>query len=256
MALASLDSLAAGALDFEDVMQKFGEWYYEDKYTPTGVMFDAGNTCTASIHRYVNYGISIDDCGMADEYSNGNGSLMRIYPFALICLCNRRMMSKWEEIIEKASAITHAHPRSVLGCKIYAEILFSVINHPEKESIKLALGRAMKKYKSFNEFLCYERIFSPDFENTPREKINSSGYVVDTLEAAIWCLLTTNDYKSCVLKAANLGDDTDTVAAVAGSIAGALYGYEAIPERWRSALLRRDYIEELCERAYEEWSDG
>ena len=69
-----------------------------------------------------------------------------------------------EEIIEKASAITHAHPRSVLGCKIYTEILFSVINHPDKESIKLALGRAMKKYKSFNEFPCYERIFSPDFE--------------------------------------------------------------------------------------------
>jgi ADP-ribosylglycohydrolase len=255
MALATLDSLGKGRVDYEEIMANFERWLFDGEYTPTGVTFDVGGTCRSAIfnHEEGNDALS---CGLFSEYSNGNGSLMRIYPFALICLCNRRMMSKWEEIIEKASAITHAHPRSVLGCKIYTEILFSVINHPDKESIKLALGRAMKKYKSFNEFLCYERIFSRGFENTPREKINSSGYVVDTLEAAIWCLLTTNDYKSCVLKAANLGDDTDTVAAVAGSIAGALYGYEAIPERWRSALLRRDYIEELCERVYEEWSDG
>lgn len=78
----------------------------------------------------------------------------------------------------------------------------------------------------------------------------SDGYVVHTLEAAIWCLLTTDSYEECVLKAVNLGDDTDTTAAVAGGLAGALYGYDAIPEEWRNSLLRRDYIEELCEKAF------
>ena len=81
----------------------------------------------------------------------------------------------------------------------------------------------------------------------------ASGYVVHTLEAALWCLLTTNSYKECVLKAVNLGEDTDTVAAIAGSLAGAMYGYDAIPKEWRNTLIRREYIEEMCEKAYGKW---
>ena len=84
-------------------------------------------------------------------------------------------------------------------------------------------------------------------------EIKSTGYVVDTLEAAVWCLLTTESYAECVLRAANPGEDTDTVAAVAGGLAGALYGYAAIPEEWRNALLRREYIEEMCNRAARTW---
>ena len=77
--------------------------------------------------------------------------------------------------------------------------------------------------------------------------------MVDTLEAAVWCLLTTDNYKDCVLKAVNLGSDTDTVAAIAGGLAGALYGDEAIPKEWRNALIRRAYIEAMCEQAYMNW---
>ena len=90
--------------------------------------------------------------------------------------------------------------------------------------------------------------------NLSREQIKSSGYVVDTLEAALWCLLTTDSYSECVLKAVNLGSDTDTVAAVAGGLAGVLYGYDAIPEEWRNTLIKRDYIEEMCERANTAWN--
>ena len=77
--------------------------------------------------------------------------------------------------------------------------------------------------------------------------------MVDTLEAALWCLLTTTDYKSCVLKAVNLGEDTDTVAAVAGGLAGILYGYDNIPQEWKDILIKRDYIENLCKVACETW---
>ena len=95
----------------------------------------------------------------------------------------------------------------------------------------------------------------PDtFHRFTREDIKSSGYVVDTIEAAIWCLMNTRSYKECVLTAVNLGDDTDTIAAIAGGLAGALYGYEAIPQKWRDTLIKREYIEEMCERAYETWS--
>ena len=90
-------------------------------------------------------------------------------------------------------------------------------------------------------------------EYPPRTEIQSGGYVVHTLEAAIWCLLTTYSYEECVLKAVNLGDDTDTVAAVAGGLAGALYGYEGIPVKWLATLKKRETLEEMCEKAGERW---
>ena len=254
MALASLDSLTRGVFDFDDVMRKFGEWYFEDKYTPTGEVFDAGGTCIYAIHRYNNKNISIDECGSSGEGTNGNGSLMRIYPFVVVCALADLPEKLWEPIIEKASALTHAHERSKLGCKIYARVLMSLLSDPCETSLKNALTAASEKYAASLEYCHYQRMFSPDFKKLTREEIKSTGYVVDTLEAALWCLMTTNDYKSCVLKAVNLGDDTDTVAAVAGSLAGALYGYKEIPDEWRNALLKRDYIEELCLSVYNVWS--
>jgi ADP-ribosylglycohydrolase len=80
----------------------------------------------------------------------------------------------------------------------------------------------------------------------PESRIKSSGYVVDTLEAAVWCLLTTDSFEKALLRAVNLGDDTDTVGAVAGGLAGLYYGYEAIPEGWLSEIKKRDWIEKLC----------
>ena len=145
--------------------------------------------------------------------------------------------------------ITHAHERSIMGCHIYADCLSFLLNEPTKESLREGIKFAEADLDYLPEFEHYKRIFEPGFEKLPMDAIKSSGYVVDTLEAALWCVLTTDNYRDCVLKAVNLGDDTDTVAAVAGGLAGALYGYEAIPKEWLAALKRRDYIEEMCERA-------
>jgi ADP-ribosylglycohydrolase len=100
----------------------------------------------------------------------------------------------------------------------------------------------------------YKRLFSPDFDKTPASEIKSTGYVVDTLEAAIWCVLTTDSYKECVLTAVNLGGDTDTVAAISGGLADASYGYDSIPKEWLESLLSRDYIEDMCDKAARGWT--
>jgi ADP-ribosylglycohydrolase len=128
-----------------------------------------------------------------------------------------------------------------------------LLNDSSKSTIELALRRAEIHLREYGELSHYGRIFEPDFANIPKNGIKSSGYVVDTLEAALWCLLTTDSYRECVLKAVNLGEDTDTIAAIAGGLAGALYGYEAIPGEWLDKLLRREYIEQLCERAAQNW---
>ncbi len=255
MTIAALDSLSSGIIDYEEIMDNFVKWCSCDEYTPTGEMFDIGRTCLTAIRNHLKTdGLPAIQSGLADEYSNGNGSLMRIHPFALMAYYHKDARLKWEEIIENASALTHAHNRSKLACKIYTLVLFALLDTPNKEAVHNALNQAKKAYETHLEVQHYTRLFSPDFSSTHEDAIKSSGYVVDTLEAAIWCLLTTDNYEDCVLKAVNLGEDTDTVAAVAGGLAGALYGYRAIPQEWRNTLIKREYIEELCENAYKAWT--
>ena len=258
MSLAALDSLAGGELDFDDVMMKFGKWYYNDEYTPMGRMFDVGNTCSCAIDNYFVSQKSIAKCGLTGDRSNGNGSLMRIHPFVLYAYIQflngtEEGYWRWMGCIEQASALTHAHERSIMGCHIYADCLSFLLKESSKESLRAGIKFAEGDLDYLPEFDYYQRIFDPDFEKLTADEIKSTGYVVDTLEAALWCVLTTDNYRDCVLKAVNLGDDTDTVAAVAGGLAGALYGYDAIPKEWLNTLKRREYIEDLCRAAAENW---
>lgn len=264
MSLCALESLAKGDVDYDDVMRNFGRWYYKDEFTPTGKMFDVGNTCSYAIENYFTHRKSICECGLTDEYSNGNGSLMRILPFVLFTEYGE-YAGNWLDIIHQASALTHAHERCKVGCGIYAHIMRELLAKPVKESIRLGLNRARRFYKNSTENKHYSKLYSKiglvdihfedldTFELAKREDIKSTGYIVDTLEAAVWCVLNTHCYSECVLTAVNLGDDTDTVAAVAGGMAGALYGYESIPKEWRDTLIKRDYIEEMCERVVKTW---
>ena len=249
MSVAALDSIAGGYVDFDDIMQKLGAWCYRAAYTPTGVTFDIGGTCQAAIDRYIYERKSAEECGLTDENANGNGSLMRIHPFALMAFYQKTVPSEADALIDRASAITHAHERSRLACRIYTQMLHALLEKPKKESISTALQAARERYAESPEIGRYARLFAADFVTLPIDAIKSSGYVVDTLEAAVWCLLTTDSYRACVLKAVNLGEDTDTVGAVAGGLAGALYGYRAIPKEWKRVLLKRSEIEALCHRA-------
>lgn len=253
MAIAALDSISSGRVDFDDVMQKFCRWYYYNEYTPTGETFDIGNICSRALGNYYEFQKPPVECGPSDERSNGNGSLMRIHPFSLLAFCVPGMKDSWEDLVAKASALTHGHPRSVLACQIYTFVLFALLDSPKKKTLRTALQAAAERYGECAEAEHYCRIFSPDFDKIPREKIKSTGYVVDTLEAALWCLLTTENYRDCVLAAVNLGDDTDTVAAIAGGLAGALYGYDGIPKEWLEILKRREYLEEMCATAAAGW---
>ena len=259
MSLCALEALSIG-YDLERVMKNFEKWLYEGCFTQTKEAFDVGGTCESAIRRY-REGVPFDRCGLDDEYSNGNGSLMRIHPFALYLYqhANNRasgLLPEQIDLIARASALTHAHPRAQLACVLYSFILWELLENPCKKSVKVGLEKAKKVYEPLHfrvkerlELARYQRLFD-GMEKCSRESIKSRGYVVYTLEAAIWCLLTTDNYRDCVLNAVNLGRDTDTTAAVAGGLAGALYGYDAIPEGWRNAVTDREYIEELCRNAF------
>lgn len=252
MSIAALDVLADGEIRYQEIMENFVKWCDLNEYTPTGEMFDIGGTCRRAIQNFT-WGETPLACGLTGQYENGNGSLMRIHPFVLMAYFCGALRDVWETFVTNASSLTHAHERSVLACKIYALVLFALMDAPSKQSIREALETAKNRYADSPEYATYERLFSAHFPDISVNAIKSSGYVVDTLEAALWCLLNTDSYESCVLKAVNLGEDTDTVAAVAGGLAGALYGYKAIPRKWRKTLIKRKYIEKMCDRAAKNW---
>jgi ADP-ribosylglycohydrolase len=254
MTLCLLNSLKNG-LDYTDIMRKFLSWIENAEYTAHGEVFDVGITTRQALSRFAS-GIEPLKCSGTSEYDNGNGSLMRILPlvFYLRSLYGDDFTDNDEayKIIHNVSSLTHAHKRSHIACGIYISVAVQLfVNFDIKNGVYSGLHMAKTYYEKSKEYTeelkHYNRIFADDFINLPQEVIKSGGYVVDTLEAALWCLLNTDSYESCVLKAVNLGEDTDTIAAIAGGLAGIYYGYENIPKKWVEQIARLDYIKSLCE---------
>ncbi|MCQ4936375.1 ADP-ribosylglycohydrolase family protein [Anaerotignum propionicum] len=257
MALCLLDSLSDG-LDYKDVMDNFKSWLTEGKYTPHGEVFDVGIATRQAISRYMT-GVEPLLCGGVGERDNGNGSLMRILPLLFYIQSlhgtDFQEMDEAFNMIHNVSALTHAHKRSQIVCGIYLSVASMLIGNMDLcIAVELGIYKAVQYYKGKPEYETeisyYHRLSEKNFREINETEIRSSGYVVDTLEAAIWCLVNSKTYKDCVLIAVNLGDDTDTVAAIAGGLAGLYYGSENIPVEWTSKIVRKDYIEDLSERLH------
>jgi len=255
MTLATLDSLKNG-YNLTDIMEKFVDWLVDGKYTPNGEAFDVGRTCLRAIMNYLKES-DITKCGGTGEHDNGNGSLMRILPICLYMYEKQKTENLTdEEVIEKvheASALTHAHMRSKIACGLYFIMVCSIFDHPGnlQERLQIGLDKGFEYYTTKvecdKELEHYARIRNLEvLKNVPENDIRSTGYVVATLEAALWSLVRTDSYKDAALTAVNLGDDTDTVAAIAGGLAGLYYGYEGIPREWLEVVKRKEWIEELC----------
>ena len=257
MTLCLLDSLSEG-LDYHDIMSKFQKWMTRAEYTPHGEVFDVGVSTRQAICRFIE-GTEPLRCGGEGEHDNGNGSLMRILPLLFYIQYEYGMdfyeKDKVFDIIHDVSSLTHAHKRSKIACGLYLCVANQIVAGMERnQAVSAGIRRAAEHYicrQGYEEELfSYRRILESGFEKTPEIEIRSSGYVVHTLEAALWCFLNTDSYRDCVLKAVNLGEDTDTVAAVAGGIAGLYYGYDNIPEEWLRQIAKREYIEELCRKKF------
>lgn len=255
MTLGLVDSLIEG-LDYMDIMMNFKKWLNHNAYTPLGFVFGVGNTTREAITAFERGSLPLES-GSKEQYDNGNGSLMRILPMVFyldsINQPNSIKISKAYEKIHNVSALTHGHKRSQMACGIYISIASMLLHGMNLSSaVRFGISNAMDYYKKHfdfkNELTHFKRLNDYDFIKTDVRDIKSTGYVVDTLEAAIWCLLNTESYRECVLKAVNLGLDTDTIAAVAGGLAGIHYGYESIPEEWLNKIARRSWIEDLCQK--------
>jgi len=244
LTLCLLDSLATGRIDYADIMKRFLSWLDDGKYTPHGKVFDVGIATRKALQRFRNGNAPLQ-CGGTSEQDNGNGSLMRILPLAFY-----REDEFWD-VIHNVSSLTHAHKRSQIACGLYLSVAENLFDKTDlKSAVHSGLEKAKEHYGNEKDLKHYKRLFDTNFPKLSEREIKSSGYVVDTLEAALWCLLNTDNYRDCVLRAVNLGEDTDTVAAVAGGLAGMFYGVDGIPKDWLNQLVRRDFIEKVCDDFY------
>ena len=228
---------------------------YRDGYlTPFGYCFDIGIATNEAIERYLS-GISPEVCGGKDERSNGNGALMRISPLVFLLLKNFNLINQFK-VIKKYTTVTHGHPRSIVASIIYFFLLKDMLFNdslPEVlDSVQIKLEEIFRQNSEYWEEYenHFKEIFDEEFYHKSREEIKSTGYVVDTLKACLWCVGTTNSFKDAVLKAVNLGEDTDTIGAITGTLAGAKYSFESIPKEWIEKLVNKALIEEKCEQLF------
>lgn len=262
MTLATLASIVEkGVVDLDDIMDRFIAWLKQGKYTPFGYSFDIGMTCEQAISSYYR-SKDVNTCGRTGEYANGNGALMRIMPACLYYYeaIEREGVSEEDAVkgVIKVASLTHNHIRTNMCNAMYFYMVKSILDdrnngevRPFIDTLQDGINNAFQYFSkdeaNLKEMIHLERLVDlSEMKKLPSDDIQSSGYVLHTIEAAIWSLITTESFEDALLKAVNLGDDADTVGAVTAGLAGLYYGYESIPEDWLSVIQKREWIEELC----------
>lgn len=221
--------------DATDQMNRYLNWWRWGYPSPTGECFDIGMTVQDALLRFSATGYPLS--GSTDPNSAGNGSLMRLAPVIL------RFFPSLSEVLKYArlsSQTTHAATEAVECCAVLAEIIVNALNGGTSKPNLLRASQDGLKSASVIA------IANADYLSKPRDQIQGSGYCVASLEAALWCFATTESFESAILTAANLGDDADTTAAIAGQLAGAFYGVDNIPRHWREQLYMSEDIDAMA----------
>ena len=248
MEIATIDSfIQKKYFDYKDIMDKWVKWISKSEYTPTGVAFDIGRTCLKAIKKYCN-GTAPLECGSTSMNENGNGSLMRILPVALYAYSKKLDDTSIHKLTNEVSSLTHAHEVSRLGCYIYVQFIICLLKGNTKHEAYKHIQDLDYRSFSIDSINHYARILNNQIEFQILDNIKSTGYIVDTLESAMWIFMNAQHYKEAIIASTNIGGDTDTIGAIVGSMAGIYYGFEDIPSSWLDKLQRKDYLMELVDR--------
>lgn len=237
MALCLATSLVLlGTFDPTDQMNRYYDWYNNGYLSSTGKCFDIGRTVRQALHQFKHSGEPFS--GSTDPLSAGNGCLMRLAPVPMFYFPNREQILYFS--IE-SSRTTHGSSECLEASRLFGDILFRALSGQSK--LDVLLTSELESTSS-----CILSIARGDYRNKSINRIRGTGYVVDSLEAALWCFWRTESFEQAILTAANLGDDADTTAAICGQVAGAYYGETGIPARWLEKLTWREKIAELAEQ--------
>jgi ADP-ribosyl-[dinitrogen reductase] hydrolase len=216
-------------------MDRYLDWYQNGYLSSNGRCFDIGNTVRSALSTYRRSGDPYS--GSTDPHSAGNGSLMRLAPIPMFYFPDRERVLYYAA---ESSRTTHGAQECLDACRLFGDMLFRALAGAGKDEI-------LNGDSGLAESGSIKAIARGDYRDKQEAEIRGSGYVVESLEAALWCFWRTDSFQSAILRAANLGDDADTTAAVCGQIAGAFYGVEAIPGNWLERLVMRAEITRLAD---------
>lgn len=261
LTLGLAESLIAG-FDVVDQAQRLVAFVDEAHWTAHGRVFDIGVTTSTAVRRLRRMLIEerVDELfhlrTQAVEQDNGNGALMRIFP--MYALLRARPLEQWLEPIWLHSALTHGHLRSALCCLLYLRVIHHLdLAGDDAAGVRVdAVAAAQQDLRTVmaatpegpDERYHLDRLLHVNLGTIDRRHIVGSGYVVQSLEAALWALLSGENYRDVVLRAVNLGGDTDTTACIAGGLAAIAFGVDDIPGPWLDQLVRAADIRELGRR--------
>lgn len=244
--LCTTDSLVNREFDLADMGDRFVRWMNNGLWTARGEPFDIGIATSTALLRVAD-GTPAQQAGGRDEFDNGNGSLMRILPVVLRFAAEP--IELFADRVESVSSVTHGHSRLRMACVFYGlvvrKLLLGLQPHAALDSARAEFSSFYRQAEALPHF---RHILEDDLASLPEGEIVSTGYVLHTLRASLWCLLTTQSFRECVLKAVNLGGDTDTTGCVAGGLAGAAYGMKSIPTDWIGQLARKSDVDVLFQK--------
>jgi ADP-ribosyl-[dinitrogen reductase] hydrolase len=231
MALCLAKSLIESeGFNITDQIERYCRWQDSGYMSSNGSCFDIGNTVSSALRVFQNTGNPY--AGSTDPLSAGNGSLMRLAPVALYYSQNVEQLVHY---CAESSKSTHGAAECIDACSYFGSLLYAALQGENKENIL-----THKTYQPVTKEI--QAIADGQYRGVPRQQIYGTGYVVDSLRAALWCFDQAENYREAILLAANLGDDADTTAAICGQIAGAYYGESAIPKTWLKTIVGYDLI--------------
>lgn len=237
MALCMAESLVeTGRFDPVDQLQRYLRWYREGHWSSTGRCFDIGTATREALHRFERIGEPW--CGSPNPQKAGNGSLMRLAPVVLFFADDPAEAVTWAG---ESSRTTHQAPAAVDACRYFAALLLDVLRGQAKAEL------LADPHTELNLMPDVAAVAAGSFRARQPPEIRGTGYVVRSLEAALWAFHGSDNFRDGCLKAVNLGDDADTTGAIYGQIAGAYYGVDNIPAPWREQVTWRTKIEQLAD---------
>jgi len=240
MALCLAESLIEKkGFDPYDQMEKYLLWYRTGYMSSTGTCFDIGGTTRKALEAFERTGEPFS--GPTDLRSSGNGSLMRLAPVPMFFFPDREAMIFYAG---ESSRTTHGSKVCIDACRLFASILFNAFSGMDKARVLFDHDPAIVQSQAIRE------IARGTYRDKTEDQIQGSGYVIKSLEAALWCFYTTNSFRDAVLKAANLGDDADTTAAICGQVAGAFNGVTDLPAHWLKNLAIKNEIKNLADKLF------
>ena len=250
--LATTDAIIKRNINYNYIAENCVSWFTSNKYCSVGEAFGIGNTTLKALIKFTKRENEAYECGLSEYNNNGNSALKMMLPLAFYFTAKKSSDKEIYDTVKKVCSITHRHQISLCACYIYVNYIIFLLNGNNKFG-SLKLLKSLDYSMFSNKVLAY---FSPilfgNISELDIDEIASTSFVVDTLNSTLWCFIQSTNFKDCILATANIGDDTSSIGALCGAMAGIYYGTNKIPASWINDLRKKEYLVNISEE-YEKY---